>query len=209
MNMRWVRRMPGAACLAATLAVGLAGKPVSAQSTETAPPPRLDSAAAANAARSDTARRDTIRRDTTRRDTTRGTSGDSLPGGDSLAVGDSLPVGDSLAARADSATPAPAAQPPAPVDSLLRGACDGSAADAPDLLIVKFRPATTAAEREAVAREVEGTLVGPSESMEPGSWYLRVPGAAADPSVADRLIVLSPVLEVGSTRCPSGASVRP
>jgi hypothetical protein len=46
-------------------------------------------------------------------------------------------------------------------------------------------------------------LVGISEHAAPGSWYLRVPGGAGDRSVADRLILLSPVLEVGATRCPS------
>ncbi|HWB40883.1 MAG TPA: hypothetical protein VG500_06475, partial [Gemmatimonadales bacterium] len=65
------------------------------------------------------------------------------------------------------------------------------------------RPTATAEDRAAVARQVGGTLVAPSEHTAPGSWYLRVPGSAGDRSVADRVIVLSPVLEVGATRCPS------
>jgi hypothetical protein len=69
--------------------------------------------------------------------------------------------------------------------------------------MVTFRPSTTASERAAVAQEVGGTLVGTSEHAAPGAWYLRVPGSAGDRSVADRLILLSPVLEVGTTRCPS------
>jgi hypothetical protein len=69
--------------------------------------------------------------------------------------------------------------------------------------MVRFQPSTTASEREAVAREVGGTLAGTSEYTAPGSWYLRVPGSAGERSVADRLILLSPVLEVGTTRCPA------
>jgi hypothetical protein len=89
------------------------------------------------------------------------------------------------------------------VDSVLGAACLENAGSLPDLLIVKFRPDASAEERAAVAAEVGGELVGMSEHAAPGSWYLRVPGSAADPSVADRLIILSPVVEVGATRCPS------
>jgi hypothetical protein len=95
------------------------------------------------------------------------------------------------------------ARPRPPVDSVLGAACLDSQGSAPDLLIVTFRAAATARERAAVAAEVGGELVGMSEHAAPGSWYLRVPGGAADPSVADRLIMLSPVVEVGATRCPS------
>jgi hypothetical protein len=69
---------------------------------------------------------------------------------------------------------------------------------------VTFLPSATDSERSAVAQEVGGTLLGMSQHAAPGSWYLRVPGSAADPAIADRLILLPPVLEVGSTRCPSG-----
>lgn len=109
--------------------------------------------------------------------------------------------------RPDSVTVAPADTVPAPrrvpVDSAIGAACQASGGSSPDLLVVTFRPTATAEERAAVAQEVGGTLVGLSEYAAPGSWYLRVPGSAADRSVADRLIVLSPVLEVGATRCPS------
>jgi hypothetical protein len=71
------------------------------------------------------------------------------------------------------------------------------------VLLVTFLPSATDSQRSAVAQEVGGTLLGPSQHAAPGSWYLRVPGSAGDPAVADRLILLSPVLEVGSTRCPS------
>jgi hypothetical protein len=112
-------------------------------------------------------------------------------------------------ARADSgsvdslASGTAARRPAAPVDSVLGLACGKTGGAPPDLVLVKFRPATTAAERAAVAREVGGTVSGPSEQGAPDSWYLRVPGSAGDRSVADRLIQLSPVLEVGVTRCPS------
>jgi hypothetical protein len=148
-------------------------------------------------------------------------TGVTQPAGDTLAAmpaetlgSDSVPA-DSMrpqgapsdSVRADSAggplrdtTPA---RPRPPVDSALGAACLDSRGSAPDLLIVTFRSDATARERAAVAAEVGGELVGVSEHAAPGSWYLRVPGRAADRSVADRLILLSPVVEVGATRCPS------
>ena len=122
-------------------------------------------------------------------------------GTDSAAVA----PGDSLARpRSDSTTPPPSPAPlPAPVDSVLGAACEETADGPPDVLLVTFRPSTTESERSAVAQEVGGTLLGMSQHAAPGSWYLRVPGGADAPAVADRLILLPPVLEVGSTRCPS------
>jgi hypothetical protein len=69
--------------------------------------------------------------------------------------------------------------------------------------VVKFRAGTTEAERAEVAKAVGGTVVGPSEHTAPGSWFLRVPGSGGVRSVADSLIMLPPVLEVGATRCTS------
>jgi hypothetical protein len=89
------------------------------------------------------------------------------------------------------------------VDSALSVACAGPAGDRPDLLLVKFQASATESDRAAVAQEVGGTLRGMSQHAAPGSWYLEVPGSAVDPTVADRLILLPPVLEVGATRCPS------
>ena len=111
---------------------------------------------------------------------------------------------DTAAARTGvpGAAPAPA-PPPAPVDSALAVACAASGGGPPDLVTVVFRTTATAEEREAVARQVGGTLLQPSEHQAPGAWYIRVPGSAIDKSVADRLIMLPPVLEVGATRCPS------
>jgi len=122
-------------------------------------------------------------------------------GTDSAAVA----PGDSLARPgSDSTRPPPSPAPlPAPVDSALAAACEETADGPPDMLLVTFRPTTTESERSAVAQEVGGTLVGMSEHAAPGAWYLRVPGGAAAAAVADRLILLPPVLEVGSTRCPS------
>jgi hypothetical protein len=105
---------------------------------------------------------------------------------------------DSVAPR-----PSPAAAPAAaPVDSALAEACQISAGAPPDLVAVQFRATTTAAEREAVAKQVGGTVVGPGGYQAPGAWYLHVPNSGIDPSVADRLIRLPPVLQVGATRCP-------
>jgi hypothetical protein len=114
--------------------------------------------------------------------------------------------GDSLARQgADSIRPPVSpVPPPAPVDSALGAACEETAHGPPDVLLVTFLPSATDSERSAVAQEVGGTLLGMSQHAAPGSWYLRVPGSAADPAIADRLILLPPVLEVGSTRCPSG-----
>jgi len=99
--------------------------------------------------------------------------------------------------------PRPVPPPPAPVDSALGAACEETNGGPPDLLLVTFRSTTTASERSAVAQEIGGTILGMSQHAAPGAWYLQVPGSAGDRSVADRLIVLSPVLEVGATRCPS------
>ena len=134
----------------------------------------------------------------------RGVAGDSVAGRG--VAGDSVPgrgvPGDSV--TGDSARKAaPAVRPPAPpADSLLGAACGETGGAPPDLIMVKFSPSATDAERAAVAAELGGTVQGPSDHA-PDFWYLRVPGSAGDRSVADRLIQMSPVLEVGVTRCSS------
>jgi hypothetical protein len=127
-------------------------------------------------------------------------AGTHSAGTDSAAVA----PGDSLARPgSDSTRPPPSPpSPPAPVDSALGAACEETAHGLPDVLLVTFRPSSTDSERSAVAQEVGGTLLGMSQRATPGSWYLRVPGSADDPAIADRLILLPLVLEVGSTRCP-------
>jgi len=89
------------------------------------------------------------------------------------------------------------------VDSVLAAACRASGGEDPDLLTVVFRPTATPEERQQVARDVGGTLLEPSQHQAPGAWYVGVPGSGRNPHVADRLILMPPVLEVGATRCPS------
>jgi len=89
------------------------------------------------------------------------------------------------------------------VDSVLAAACRESGGDPPDLLTVVFRPTATEAERRQAARDVGGILLGPSRHQAPGAWYVQAPGSGINPLIADRLIHLPPVLEVGATRCPS------
>ncbi len=103
----------------------------------------------------------------------------------------------------DTTRRAPTPPPPAPVDSAIGRACRQSGGAAPDLVLVTFRATATEEERAAVAEEIGGKLVGPSVHARPGAWYLRVPGSGSDPTIADRLIMMSPVQEVGETRCPS------
>jgi hypothetical protein len=152
----------------------------------------VDSAVAAppDSVRPDSVRPDSVRPDSVRPDSART---------DSAAVA----PGDSLARpRADSTTPPGRLVPaPSPVDSVLGAACEETGPGPADVWLVMFLPTTTERERSAAAQQVGGTLLGMSQN--PGSWYLRVPGRAGDPTVADRLILLPPVLEVGSTRCPS------
>ena len=154
---------------------------------------RADSAAPRGTAASDSAARDSLRGDSVSGDSV---SVDTVPG-DSVAR-DSL-SGDSVV-RDSARRAAPPQSPPPPADSLLGAACGETGGAPPDLVLVKFRLTATAAERAAVAGAVGGTVQGPSDHA-PGSWYLWVPGSAGDRSVADRLIQMSPVLEVGVTRC--------
>jgi hypothetical protein len=103
----------------------------------------------------------------------------------------------------DTTRRAPTPPPPPPVDSAIGRACRQSGGAAPDLVLVTFRATATEEERAAVAEEIGGKLVAPSVHARPGAWYLRVPGSGSDPTIADRLIMMSPVQEVGETRCPS------
>ena len=134
------------------------------------------------------------------------TGTDSAGGGKAGTDSAAVAPGDTLARqRPDSVARAarPAPPPPAPIDSALGAACGGAAGERTDLLLVKFQASATESERSTVAQEVGGTLVEMSQHAAPGSWYILVPGSAGDPTVADRLILLPPVLEVGATRCPS------
>ena len=171
-----------------------AGTALAAQDTATARPAdstnartdttlaRPDTAAGQNDMRPDSVRADSLRRDT-------------------AAARSGVPDTAAQAGRGAAPAEAPAAPPP-PVDSVLAVACAATGGDPPDLLAVVFRATSTAEEREAAARKVGGTLLGPSRHQAPGAWYLQVPNSAIDPTVAERVIVLPPVLEVSATRCP-------
>jgi hypothetical protein len=113
---------------------------------------------------------------------------------------DATAPGSASGAAAPDTTPPRA---PEPVDSVLAAACRASGGEPPDLLTVMFRPTATEAERQQAARDVGGVLLEQSRHQAPGAWYVQAPGSGINPLVADRLIRLPPVLEVGSTRCPS------
>jgi len=197
------------------LVAGLGASPVWAQSSTTAPVAGVDSArvsrpdsAPTASGRPDTARPDSALLGTGLPEVTRPDSPPPDTAGPAGARPDSAPRDTARPAgtRPDSvAAPAgdtdPVARPP--VDSVLAAACKEANGGPPDLLIVTFRPTATTEERAAVAKELGGIVVGPSEQTAPGAWYLQIPGSAVDPSIADRLILMPPVLEVGATRCPS------
>lgn len=188
----------------AVLALALGATPGLAQDTAVTRRPGSDSVprvagdslpragAEGRSAPQDSLRTDTLAADSIRADSV---PVDSL-GRDTLS-GDSLPV------RGAASPVAPSAAPPTPVDSALAVACEATSGEPPDLLTVAFSPSATERERAAVAREIGGTLLEVSEHAAPGAWYLRVPGSAVDPSIADRLILMPHVLAVGATRCPS------
>lgn len=125
-----------------------------------------------------------------------------MPGRDSVR-----PPGDSAAA-ATAAPPAPA--PPPPVDPALRTACGRLVAPAlaPDLLVIAFNPEVDGPGRAAVAKNVGGSVVGPTGSGMADSYYLKVPAKGSGSllrAIADRLIVRPEVRQVGTKLCPPTA----
>ena len=135
----------------------------------------------------------------------RATSG-QVPASDSTApaASDTVhPQGAGSATTSDTATP-----PTAPGDSILSAACSGPAGAATvarDLLVVVFAPEAGAPERATAAKSVDGTLLGPVTSGEPGAYYLRVPSGGEEYRLrvaADQLILLDMVRQVGSRACP-------
>jgi hypothetical protein len=73
------------------------------------------------------------------------------------------------------------------------------------LLVIVFAPEARAAERAAIAKTVDGRLLGLVTSGEPGAYYLRVPSGGNEYQLrvaADRLILLDMVRQVGSRTCP-------
>ena len=135
-------------------------------------------------------------------DTTRATPYDSVRR-DSIG----RPVGDTARASAGQASPAPAAPaapPPSPaaMDSVLAAACAGGGLAA-NLLVVLFTPTAADSDRLALAKAVGGRLAGPAEAVRAGGYYLLIPNADLDPTVADRVIRYPTVQEVGPVSCPS------
>ncbi len=126
-------------------------------------------------------------------DTTRATPYDSTRR-DSIG----RPVGDSARAPASQASQAA----PAAMDSVLAAACAGGGLAA-NLLVVLFTPTAADSDRVALAKAVGGRLAGPADAVRAGGYYLLIPNADLDPTVADRVIRYSTVQEVGPVSCPS------
>jgi hypothetical protein len=94
---------------------------------------------------------------------------------------------------------------PQPRDSILTAACGGPGTVAQDLLVIVFGPEAGARERAAAAKSVDGKLLGPVGSGEPGGYYLRVPTGGNEFRLrlaSDQLIQLPQVRQVGSRTCP-------
>ena len=104
-------------------------------------------------------------------------------------------------APATSQAPAPAPSPP-PMDSVLAAACAGGGGLAANLLVVLFTPTAAESDRVALAKVVGGTLAGPADAVRAGAYYLLIPNADLDPTVADRVIRYPTVQEVGPVSCP-------
>lgn len=105
---------------------------------------------------------------------------------------------DSAARAASDSGAAPPAVPP---DSVLATACADGGSLAADLLVVLFAATATEADRLELAKAVSGRLAGSADAVRPGAWYLRVPNADLDPTVADRVIRFPTVQEVGPAPC--------
>ena len=100
---------------------------------------------------------------------------------------------------------------PAPADSVLSAACsdpEGGTTVARDLLVIVFALETGAGERAAAAASVDGRLLGPAPSGQPGAYYLEVPSGGEEHrlrAAADQLILLETVRQVGARACPPTA----
>jgi hypothetical protein len=182
----------------------LTAGPLSAQTVVPSPTrPRADSGRAGadttRATPSDTTRR-TTPSDTTRRatpsDTTRAVDSTARGAGDSVRV----PAPAAPTAPATAAGPSPS---PAPMDSVLAAACADGGGLAANLLVIVFAPTAADSDRVALAKAVGGRLAGPADAVRAGGYYLQVPNADLDPTVADRVIRYPTVQEVGPVSCPS------
>ena len=156
----------------------------------------VDSVPGADTARDTTTASDTVAADTTAGiDTT--TAADTSTRSNTTASSDTTAVGDTTAGSATATAE--------PGDSILNAACSGSVTVARDLLVIVFAPEAGKGERSAVAESVEGRLLGPVGSGEPGAYYLRVPSEGDEyrlRTAADQLIQQANVRQVGSRACP-------
>lgn len=134
-----------------------------------------------------------------------------VPASDSTAASDTSQQragADSGSTMDSTRASATATAPTAPADSILRAACGGPAGQttvARDLLVVVFAPEARRADRAAAARSVDGTLLGPVVSGDPGAYYVGVPSGGEEWRLrlaADRLIQVEVVRQVGSRACP-------
>jgi hypothetical protein len=102
--------------------------------------------------------------------------------------------------------PPPPPPPPAPVPALPRGVCtDPAGGPSTDVLYVTFRARSRPAEREAALKPLHGTIVAPDPD-DPASAYVRVPSDGNEfalRAIADRLIRVPVVKEVGPVPCPA------
>ena len=170
--------------------LALAARPVAAQTVVPSP----------TRARADSARGATDTTEASPSDTVRRGEADSA----GRARGDSAPApADSKAPAAPAPAPAPAAPPPPPTDSVLAAACADGGGLAANLLVVLFVPTAGDSDRVALAKAVRGKLAGPADAIRAGGYYLQIPNADLDPTVADRVIQYPTVQEVGPVSCPS------
>jgi hypothetical protein len=112
-------------------------------------------------------------------------------------------------AAAPAPQPPPPPPPPAPVptaDLLPKGVCtDPAGGVAADVVLVTFTRRAQPADRDAALKLVHGTLVAP-DPTDPASAYVRVPSDGNEfvlRAIADRLIRVPVVKEVGPVNCPS------
>jgi hypothetical protein len=123
--------------------------------------------------------------------------------GDTSQRGGTRP--DTAARPATPATPA-APVPSAPAaDAAPKGVCTNAYGGvATDVLLVTFQRRSTPAERDAAIKAVKGTLVAPDPNDD-ASAYVRVPSDGNEfalRALADRLIRVRVVKEVGPAACP-------
>jgi hypothetical protein len=93
----------------------------------------------------------------------------------------------------------------APVDSTLAHACAGSAGGPmQDLLVVGFRAGTPERDKSAAAKEINGSLVGPTAAGD-GEYIRLSAGSPTAATAADRLILQAAVTRVSPAVCPPPA----